>query len=218
METNSDDDGLSELALSQFPEPRHKESRGKKTSHGRLNRRDPTYSGDCDLQAEQAFANSRNAQDFATSTPNSRAQDEEAKIAESAAKGSTSTKFAPGEKGKTPRDTDHQDKMDNFFLGVKSEEEGIVGVMSKLAAAIPAPASAAPAATPQSPSVHKHKKIKALTELISQLVNEKKEFADAGLSTGDVEDQIKVLQGERRALNQARASRTNLGEAFNAQA
>jgi hypothetical protein len=88
-------------------------------------------------------------------------------------------------------------------------------VMSKLDAAIPAPASAAPAAAPQSPSVHRHKKIKALTELVSQLVNEKKEFADAGLFTSDVEDQIKVLRSERGTLNQARASRTNLGEAFN---
>lgn len=37
----------------------------------------------------------------------SRAQDEEAKLAESAAKGSTSTKFSPGEKGKTPRDNNN---------------------------------------------------------------------------------------------------------------
>ena len=202
METNSDDDGLDDFVSTAesilSSRKRKKYAAARKTSASKSTK----VGGGRD---------------------SSRAREEEKKLAASAAKESTSVMFGPGEKAKTPRDTDHQDKVDDYFDGMKNEEKTMASVMEKIAAAIPAPAvSSAPTSSSVrtstlesvSPNTKYYKSYKSVSNTIRELVKERKEFVEAGLPTDDVDAQLQALQARRSALNEAKGSGTNLGSAF----
>ena len=173
---------------------------GGRTSTGGLLPGDRQWSGDCDLEAEEAFFSRHHA----TATA-----DEEERLAKSAVIGSKSIKYGPGQKNRTPRDTDHQDKVDGYFEDIKNEEGGIVSVMQKIAATIPAPAAAASASV-ESPTTKNLK----LSDYLVALLKERREFLDAGLPIDDVDRQIQITQEKRCAFN-AQGAGVNLGAAFN---
>ena len=81
--------------------------------------------------------------------------------------------------------------------------------MKKIAATIPAPAAAV--STPVESPTTKNRK---LSDYLVALLKERKEFADAGLPTDDVDRQIQIAQEKRRAFN-AQGAGVNLGVAFN---
>lgn len=83
--------------------------------------------------------------------------------------------------------------------------------MKSIAASVATPS----ANVPESPTKKKLRNYKELTESIRALIQERKDLVSAELNTDDVDDQLKLLQKERSMLNQARASGTNLGSAFN---
>ena len=135
----------------------------------------------------------------------------EARLAAQAAAGVEVIDYGPGEKEKTPRHKDAQGKIDEMFDTMGKDANALSDAMKSIAASVAAPS----ANVPESPTKKKLRNYKELTESIRALIQERKDLVGAGLATDDVDDQLKLLQKERSMLNQARASGTNLGSAFN---
>lgn len=135
----------------------------------------------------------------------------EARLAAQAAAGAQVTDYGPGEKEKTPRHQDAQGKIDEMFDTMGKDANALSDAMKSIAASVATPS----ANVPESPTKKKLRNYKELTESIRALIQERKDLVSAGLATDDVDDQLKLLQKERSMLNQARASGTNLGSAFN---
>lgn len=72
----------------------------------------------------------------------------------------------------------------------------------------------------ESPSRKKHRHFKEITENLKQAMEEKKMLMDLGMSTEDIDGQIKELQEERKLLHRAQGSSAgaNLGGAFDSEA
>ena len=135
----------------------------------------------------------------------------EARLAAQAAAAAQVTDYGPGEKEKTPRHQDAQGKIDEMFDTMGKDANALSDAMKSIAASVATPS----ANVPESPTKKKLRNYKELTESIRALIQERKDLVSAGLATDDVDDQLKLLQKERSMLNQARASGTNLGSAFN---
>ena len=140
----------------------------------------------------------------------SRAEDE-ARLAALAAADVETIEYNPGEKEKTPRHKDSQEKIDDMFNTMGRDTSALSDAMKSIAASVATPS----ANVTESPTKKKLRNYKELSESIRGLIQERKDLVGAGLDTNDVDDQLKVLQKERSMLNEARASATNLGSAFN---
>lgn len=142
---------------------------------------------------------------FSVDSRRSRAEAERA-IAEAAAMDCESIKYGPGEKERVPRNKDATKRIDDVLLGTTKAQEKSAEAFEKVLTALAPPV--------ETPTKKKQRNYKELSEHISLLIKERKELLEAGMDTSDVDDQIKIKQRERKALNEARPSGTNLGPAL----
>lgn len=137
---------------------------------------------------------------------NSRAAAEEEKLAKAAVpEGATTKKYAAGELKKEPRDLDPQEKLDDHWKDIKSEEGGIFSALNNLVATT--------TPVPETPTKKRLEKTGTLTKIINDLMDERAKYVAAGMTEAiaSVEKMIGERQKERASLDSSAAS---LGAAF----
>lgn len=133
---------------------------------------------------------------------------EEAKIAESAAKGCKTLKFGVGEKLKAPRHVDQQEKFDDIFVTMKSEETGIGSLLEKLSDRLITPV-AAPAPT-SSPNTKQVKRFKGLSDMIHTLEEDEARMVEME-KNGTLSDERKAnLEAVRKQIAKLYKERSEL--------
>ena len=89
------------------------------------------------------------------------------------------TDYGPGEKEKTPRHKDSQDKIDEMFDTMGKDANALSDAMKSIAASVATPS----ANVPESPTKKKLRNYKELSESIRALIQERKDLVSAGLNT-----------------------------------
>ena len=143
----------------------------------------------------------------------SRAAAEEARIAESAASGVEVTTYGVGEKPKKKRHEDPQDRIDALAVSMEKDSAMMSNAMNSIISNFSAGRGNA-----ESPRTKKARHYTSICKRIALLTQEKARFVALGMDTTDADQQITRLQNERRLIDQARASGTNLVGEFNAAA
>ena len=136
-------------------------------------------------------------------TQKSRAAVEEKRLAESAAKGITSVKYGIGEKAKTTRNTDFQERVDGMYEVMDEEESGMAGALKAATSSLATLANGGAGANVASPTTKAHKSVLEITALLNNLYQEFMIKQKADMSTEGVMFVITMYEKQRKALTSA---------------
>lgn len=110
----------------------------------------------------------------------------------------------PGSKSKSRRHVDSQSRFDDLFVTMNSETSALSDAMKSIAKSVGNKGSG----STESPNKRKRRAYKELTESIMDLVTERKAMVDASMPIDDVDDQLAILQRQRKSLNEAETRRS----------
>lgn len=129
----------------------------------------------------------------------SRAAAEARSLAEAAADKCETINYGPGEKPKTPRSTDAYKRTDNLFMALNQDANTMSSAMQTIVDKL-VPAAVTQSVAAEDPTTKKYRMLKELSAIIRDMIAERKDCIAGGLSTKDVDEQLKNLQEERHLL------------------
>lgn len=135
----------------------------------------------------------------------------EAAVAAAAAEGVTTINYGPGEKPRTPRNTDSINAIDEFAMSAKEEAASMTKCFDRVANILTSSASA----SAESPATKKQRRYKDISDNIKRILDEIKALKDMGMPTEREEEEYASLRHLRSGITAAQESATNLGPAFN---
>ena len=129
----------------------------------------------------------------------SRAAAEAHRLAEAAADKCGTIKYGPGEKPKTPRSTDAYKCTDNLFGAINQDAKIMISAMQPIMDRL-VPTMVTRSVATKDPTTKKYRMLKELSAILRDMIAKRKDCIAGGLSTKDVDEQLKNLQEERRLL------------------